>query len=383
MFGRKIRLFNLFGFEVGIDMSWFILAVLITWSLAKGYFPHYYKDISDTGYWLMGAAGALGLFFSIVFHEMSHSLVARKYGLPMKGITLFIFGGVAQMDREPDDPKSEFLMAIAGPVSSYILAVIFYFVSTMSQNVGWPEPAYAIFSYLAFINVLLATFNLIPGFPLDGGRMLRAALWYWKDNQRWATRLASDIGSGFGVVLILLGLFSILTGNFIGGIWWALIGFFLKNASGMSYRQMTIRKALEGENVADFMKPDPITVPPSATLRELVEEYFYKFHYKMFPVVQDSELRGFITTRHVKSFPQQKWDYVTVGDAMESCSDDNTIKINDDAITALSTMNRTGNSRLMVIFNGKLAGIITLKDMMKFLSIKVDLESDETVEANI
>lgn len=383
MFGRRIKLFKLFGFEVGIDLSWFVLAILITWSLAKGYFPYYYEDLSNLTYWIMGAAGAVGLFFSIVFHEMSHSLVARKYGLPMKGITLFIFGGVAQMEKEPDDAKSEFLMAVAGPISSYILAAVFYLISMTGDGSGSMQPLYAIFSYLAFINVILATFNLIPGFPLDGGRMLRSALWYWKNNHRWATKIASDIGSGFGIVLILMGLFSILTGNFIGGIWWALIGFFLKNAATMSYQQMTIRKALEGEDVADFMKPDPVTVPSSLTLKELVENYFYKHHYKMFPVVDGSSLKGFITTRHVKNVPQNKWDITTVGEAIEECSPDNTIDIREDAINALSTMNRTGNSRLMVLDNGSLAGIITLKDMMKFLSVKLDLEENETIDSGI
>lgn len=383
MFGRRIKLFRLFGFEVGIDLSWFVLAILITWSLAKGYFPHYYGDFSQVTYWIMGVAGALGLFFSIVFHEMSHSLVARKYGLPMRGITLFIFGGVAQMDREPDNAKSEFLMAIAGPISSYILAFVFYTISASSQISGGYQPLYAIFSYLAFINVILATFNLIPGFPLDGGRMLRSALWYWKNDHRWATKIASDIGSGFGVVLILLGLFSLLTGNIIGGIWWALIGFFLKNAASMSYQQMTIRKALEGEDVEDFMKPDPVTVSSDITLKELVEDYFYKHHYKMFPVVDNSELKGFINTRHVKNIPQNKWAETTVSQTLERCSPDNTIDIKEDAINALSTMNRTGNSRLMVLENNRLTGIITLKDMMKFLSVKLDLEENEPVEHGI
>ncbi len=382
MFGRRIRLFKLVGFEVAIDTSWFILAILITWSLAKGYFPHYYKGLSENTYWLMGAIGTIGLFFSILFHEFSHSLVARRFGIPIKGITLFIFGGVAHMEEEPPNAKSEFFMAIAGPLSSYFLAIIFYLLSGLEWEGSIAQLLEAEFSYLAFINTVLATFNLIPGFPLDGGRVLRSALWYWKKDLRLATKIASQIGSGFGVILILMGILSLLTGNIIGGIWWTLIGLFLKNASEMSYQQLTIRKALEGEQVRRFMKPNPMTVPPSLTLKQLVEDYFYKYHYKMFPVTEESKLLGFITTRHIKHIPPEQWTNTEIADVFERCSEANTIDINEDAINALAKMNRTENSRLMVLDKGNLAGIITLKDLMKFLSVKLDLESDRTTENN-
>src|SRR6185312_4915911 len=203
MFGKSINLFRLFGFQVQADLSWLILAFLITWSLATGYFPDQYLQLSMTQYWGMGVLGAIGLFGSLIFHELSHSLVARRFGIPMKGITLFIFGGVAHMEDEPPNPKSEFFMAIVGPLSSLVLAALLYGAMQGGRAVGWPEPASGIVGYLSFINVLLAMFNMVPAFPLDGGRVFRSALWAWTGDIRWATRLAARFGSGFGIVLIV------------------------------------------------------------------------------------------------------------------------------------------------------------------------------------
>jgi Zn-dependent protease len=373
MFGRGIRLFKLLGFEVRVDLSWVILAVLITWSLAKGVFPEYYHGFSTGTYWWMGALGALGLFISIILHELSHSLVARSYGIPMKGITLFIFGGVAEMTDEPKTAKSELLMAVAGPISSVVIGIICYIIYRVTRG-AWSRPIEGVLVYLAFINVVLAGFNMIPAYPLDGGRVLRAALWSWKKDIRWATRLSSRIGSGFGIVLIILGAFDFITGNFIGGIWLFLIGLFLRSVSQGSYQQLLMRRALEGESVRRFMKTDPITVSSSLTVEKLVEDYIYQYHYKFYPVVDGGRLTGCITVAHVKDVPREEWSSRQIGDLIDSCSTDNSIDINADAVTALSAMRRTGNSRLMVVENGELKGIIALKDMLEFLSLKIDLE---------
>jgi Zn-dependent protease/CBS domain-containing protein len=377
MFGRSITIFKLLGFEVKIDLSWILLALIITWSLAQGLFPYYFKNLAVTTYWWMGIFGALGLFFSIVFHELSHSLIARRFGLPIKGITLFVFGGVAHMEEEPPSAKVEFLMAIAGPVSSIILGFIFYALQTVVKAGGWSVAISGVIGYLAFINWILAGFNLLPAFPLDGGRVLRAALWRWKRNIKWATRIASRIGSVFGIVLIIGGVFQLFSGNVIGGIWWFMIGMFLQNAARMSYRQLITRQALEGEQVRNFLKPNPITVSPSITIEELVEDYIYKYHYKMFPIVDNDTLVGCITTRQIRHIPKAEWKTKKVGELTTSCSTENVIDSDIDAIKALAIMNRTGNSRLMVVEGSKLIGILALKDIMKFLSIKLDLEGYE------
>jgi len=375
MFERKIRLFRLLGFEVGIDPSWIIIAILIAWSLSTGLFPFQYKNLSTRTYWLMGIIGTLGLFLSVIVHEFSHSLAARKFGLEMKGITLFVFGGVAEMKDEPPSPKAEFIIAIMGPISSIIMALFFYGVRFAGKGQGLAMPVNGVLDYLAFINLILAGFNILPAFPLDGGRVLRAILWGIKGDLRWATRITSQIGVGFGILLIVMGIFNILRGNFIGGMWWFLIGMFLRGTAKASYQQLLIRRALEGEPVRRFMKTDPTTVWPFITLNELVEDYVYRHHFKMFPVVEKGgKLIGCVTTKNVKEVPREAWNSRKVGEIASECSPENTIEENTDAMEALSTMNRNGASRLMVVKKGRLVGVIALKDMLKFLSLKVELD---------
>ena len=382
MFGTKIKLFSLFGFKVSIDLSWIIIAVLVTWSLAAGVFPRYLKGLSEGMYWWMGAIGAAGLFASIIIHELFHSLVARRFGLPMKGITLFLFGGVAEMDDEPPSAKSEFFMSIAGPITSIVVGLIFLGAYLLGNTAGWPKPVIGIVFYLGAINLILAAFNLVPAFPLDGGRVLRSALWYWKGSLRWATRVASQIGSGFGIVLIVLGVIYFIRGAFLGGVWWALIGLFIRRASQMSYQRVLIRRALEGETVERFMKRDPVTVPPDITISDLVEHYVYKYHFKMYPVTKDGDLLGCITTKEIKEVPREKWNETRVSDAAQRCSQDNSISPDTDATRALSQMGRSGQSRLMVTEGGHLVGLITLKDLLSFLTVKMDL-SGEDIEQRV
>jgi Zn-dependent protease/predicted transcriptional regulator len=374
VFGKRINLFKLLGFEVRIDLSWIIIVVLIIWSLSVGLFPYHYKNLSKQTYWLMGALGALGLFLSIIFHEFARSLVARRFGMPMKGITLFIFGGVAEMGEEPPSAKAEFMMAIVGPLSSIMIGLILYGISALGTQSRWPDPVNGVLRYLAMINGILAGFNLLPAFPLDGGRVLRSILWGVKRNLRWATRISSQIGSAFSFLLIILAVFQLFRGNFIGAMWWFLIGMFLRGAAKMSYQQLLTRNALEGEPVSRFMRSDPITVPPSITVQQLVEDYIYKYHFKMFPVVDSDKLIGCITTKEVKGIPREEWSQKIIGELAAECSPQNTIEPRTDAIKALSIMNQTGASRLMVTQGNRLVGIITLKDLLNFLSLKVELE---------
>lgn len=374
MFGRRINLFKLLGFEVRIDSSWIIIAILVTWSLSVGFFPFQVRNLSTQTYWLMGAVGALGLFISIVFHELSHSLIARRFGIQMKGITLFIFGGVAEMNEEPPSPKAEFMTAIIGPLSSIAIGIVFYGVYILGMQGGWPDAINGVVLYLAAINGILAGFNLIPAFPLDGGRVLRSILWGLKKNLRWATRVSSLIGSAFGILLIILGIMNILKGNFVGGMWWFLIGMFLRSAAKMSYQQLITRKALEGEPVRRFMISDPVTVPSSITIEQLVEDYIYRYHFKMFPVVDSGKLAGCVTMKGIKDIAREEWSKKTVGEIAIACSKENTIGPDTDAMIALSMMNKTGSSRLMVTEGDRLVGVIALKDMLKFLSLKVELE---------
>ena len=249
MFEDRIKLCTLFGFKVQVDSSWIIIALLVTWSLATGYFPSQYEQQAPLSYWLMGVVGAIGLFASIIFHEFWHSMVARRYGLPMKGITLFIFGGIAEMNQEPDRPKTEFLMAAAGPLSSLVLGFGFHGLALAFTGNGQPTSLAAIFGYLAFINWLLAGFNMLPAFPLDGGRILRSALWAARNDLPWATRVVCRIGTWFGIGLIGMGVITLLQGYTINGVWYILIGLFLRGAAQASYRR--VRQRLEDPRQAE------------------------------------------------------------------------------------------------------------------------------------
>jgi Zn-dependent protease/CBS domain-containing protein len=372
VFGRQIKLFSLFGFSVRVDASWLIVAFLAAWTLAQGLFPQYYKGLAPSTYWWMGVAGAAGLFVSIVFHECCHSLVARRYGLPISGITLFVFGGVSEMTEEPRSPRVEFFMAAAGPASSFVLAAIFYLCS-LGVRSGVPLPVYGVIAYLGYVNVLLGCFNLLPAFPLDGGRVLRSALWRAKGNLRWATRVATRIGSAFGAGMILVGVVTFVAGNFVGGVWWFLIGMFLRSASIMSYRQLLIKGALEGEHVRELMKSDLVTIGPSVTLDRLMDDYIYRYPYKMFPVVDGGRLFGVVSVNQLREIPREEWAFRTVKDVAATCTEVNTIEPDADAIKALEKMNKTSSGRLMVVERGRLVGILALRDLLSFLSRRLDL----------
>jgi len=381
MFGKSYKLFKMFGFEVKIDLSWLIILVLVVWSLAGAVFPEEYKGYTRQVYFVMGLVGAFGLFFSIVFHELCHSLVARRYGLPMKGITLFLFGGVAEMSDEPPNPKAEFMMAAAGPLSSIVLAVALSAVSLVGGRLGWAPVVSGMFKWLGILNGYLAAFNLIPGFPLDGGRVLRSILWHTRHNLRSATQTASRVGLVFGGLLIALGFLYLLLLRSLGGMWWILIGMFLRGAARQGYQSVLIRQALSGEKVRRFMSSDPMAVPGSLPLRQLVDDYIYRYHFKMFPVLEGDRLSGCISTREVRDVPQDQWQTRTVGEVVRPCSMENTISADEDTMKALVRMNSTGTSRLMVVDDGRLVGILSLKDLLRFLALKMELEGEDASKA--
>lgn len=374
MFGKRIKLFKLLDFEVRIDLSWIIIALLIAWSLSTGLFPFYYMGLSAGMYWLMGAIGALGLFLSIIIHEFAHSLVARRQGMPMHGITLFIFGGVAQMGKEPPGPKEEFLMATVGPLSSFALSFFFYMISVLGPQTGWPLPVMGVVRYLASINMILAIFNLIPAFPLDGGRVLRSFLWRIKGNLMWATRVSSSIGVFFGFLLIGYGFLRMFDGFLIGGMWMILIGMFLQSAAKMSYQQLIIRQMLKGEPVRHFMQPDPVMVSPSVTIEQLVKDYIYRHHLKMVPVSDSGELKGCILAEDIRNVPREQWPKRTAGELAGPCRDGSTVDPHMNASELLSRMSRTGSTRFIVVEGDQVVGAVSMKDIMKSLSLRMEFE---------
>ncbi|HEY3359081.1 MAG TPA: site-2 protease family protein [Polyangia bacterium] len=366
MFGKRFHLFTVLGFAVRADASWLVLAVLVAWSLARGLFPTYFPGLSAPTRWLMGAAGALGLFVSIVVHELSHSLVARRFGIPLHGITLFIFGGVAEMEQEPTRARAEFCMAIVGPITSLVLGGALLVVARVAPL----TPGTAIVSYLAVTNLLLAAFNLVPAFPLDGGRVLRSVLWRLKRDVHWATRVASISGATFGVALVGFGVVAAVRGTILGGLWWVLIGLFLFQAARGSYRQLVRRPSLDGEAVRHFMRPTPVSVAASTSLRALFDDYIFRHHHSTFPVVHEGRLVGWVSAAHLRAVPPGEWELLTVAALASPCGPEITITPEADASAALTRMQRHGLSRLLVVDGDHLVGILALKDMLRFLTFR-------------
>jgi Zn-dependent protease len=373
MFGNGVKLTKIFGIELWIDYSWLIVFFLVMWSLASGYFPHEYPGLGKTTYWIMGAFSAILLFVCVLLHELSHSYVAQKSGIAVPKITLFIFGGVAQISEEPRSAKTEFDIAIAGPICSIMLAVIFWILAK-SDFASGDKRLFAVFNYLAFINIALVVFNLIPGFPLDGGRILRAYLWNrWQDVKK-ATYTVSQIGSRFGIALMLLGLVSIFFGNLIGGIWFIFIGLFLNQAASSGYQMIVLRDVLSGAKVKNIMTSNVISVPESLSLNDLVQNYFYHYLFVSFPVVNDGgQLLGMVSIKQVKDVPKDSWHEKRVGDIMVKASEIQLLSPDDEVLNAFNLLMRNELGRIPIVDGEKLVGIISRRDVMTFLMIKSDL----------
>jgi Zn-dependent protease/CBS domain-containing protein len=383
MFGKRWRLFRLLGIPVSVDLSWLLILALLTLSLAEGFpallhvfFPEDARPLAPVEYWIMGLVTALAFFACIVLHEFGHALVARSRGMPINGITLFLFGGVSELGDEPPSASTEFLMAIAGPLVSLVLAIVFGIVAALGYQAGWWHPVVIVLGYLALINLIVLIFNLVPAFPLDGGRVLRSILWGMTGNVRRATRWASFLGQAFAWVLIAWGVLDLFSHDWLGGIWSILIGLFLNSAATSSYQQVLIRQALQGEPVNRFMNTNPIVVSPSLDLLQWIEDFVYRYHHHAFPVVSDGRLEGVITTRAVKSLPRSEWSEHTVGEVMNGDLSALTLPANADALEALGKMQRTDSSLLLVTAGERLLGIITLKDLLAFLNAKLELEDE-------
>ena len=375
MFGTRWRLFRLSGIPIYLDASWLIILALLTLTTAQRYrlsFP----DLPAGTIWIMGGVTAVAFFACIVLHELGHAVVARRGGMPVRGITLFLFGGVAELEGEPPSAGREFSMAVAGPLVSLVLGLGFWGLAEWGVRADWPVPVWAVLGYLAAINIIVLVFNLIPAFPLDGGRILRSALWAWTGNVRRATRWASAAGTAFAWVLIGLGVMSFFDGDWVGGVWLGLIGMFLMNAARGAYENVVLREVLRGEPVRRFMTPDPIVVPPGLDLQSWVDEFVYRHHRKAFPVAENGHLEGIITTQALARFPREEWPRHTVAEAMQGV-DGLSVPPQEDALNALERMQRSGSSRLLVTEGDQLLGVISAADLMRFLQMKLELEPDE------
>jgi Zn-dependent protease len=370
---RGFTLFQIHGIIIAVDYSWFIIFGLVAWSLALGYFPQTYPDLPPALAWGMGLLSALLLFGSVLLHELSHSYVAIRHGIPVERITLFLFGGMAQITKEAGTPKSEFLITIAGPICSFLLALLFWILKRGVQQID-PERLFVMmFGYLTTINAVLAIFNLIPGFPLDGGRMLRAYLWHRHGDIERATYTASRVGLGVAFALIFLGFIQVFGGNLIGGLWLIFIGLFLQQAAEVGYGQMVGQQALAGLKAKEFMTTTVVTVSPEMTLEQAIEEYFFHHAYICYPVTSQGELRGMLTLDHVTGVPRDTWKNRTAQEVMTEATAANTVSPETPITEVLTKMGSDGTSRMPVVEGKRLVGIITRRDVMKLLQIRVGL----------
>jgi Zn-dependent protease/CBS domain-containing protein len=369
-----LRLMKIAGIQIVIDYSWFLIFILVGVSLSAGYFPHQFPKASAAAYWVAGLVATLLFFGSILVHELAHSLVAMRAGIHIPEITLFIFGGVSRLSQEAKDAKTEFRIAIVGPLTSFALALVFWGLSQLVANTQPSLPG-AVLSYLVWINVAVGIFNLLPGFPLDGGRVLRAILWHRHGSLTRATRTASDVGKGFAMVLMALGALELFMGGLLGGIWLIFIGMFLRGMAEGGYQEVVMRQALSGVSVEDVMVRDVVSVPPSVALDRLLSDYFLRYGYRGFPVVQDDgKVMGVVSLDQVRDIPEADRASTTVEHAMRPLSDGHLIAPQTSLSDALQKMANEGVGRLLVIHDHTLDGMITKTGLMRFMEIKRVLE---------
>jgi Zn-dependent protease/CBS domain-containing protein len=371
MLRSSIQIARIGGIAINIHVSWILIFILVTWTLAGSYFPLNYPNWSLTLYWTVGLTTSILFFVSVLLHELAHSFVARARGLPVHDITLFIFGGVAQIGEEPQTPGTEFVMALVGPLSSIVLGALFGAVWLLASPIN--EPLAALGAYLAWINVILGFFNMIPGFPLDGGRVLRSILWQATGSLQRATRWASLVGQAVAYLFILAGIWMIFTGDWVGGLWIAFIGWFLDNAASSSYRQLTVRNLLAGHKVREVMSRECPEVNAGLTLDRLVSEHMLPTGTRCFPVVEGGLLRGLLTLHNIRGVPQERWSMTTVEQVMTPLGELKKVGPDVELWTAMQDMATDGVNQVPVMDNGQLLGMLGRDNIVSFIRIKGEL----------
>lgn len=373
MYGRSFKLFTLFGIEIRLNVSWVFIAMLLSWALSQGYFPTVYEGLSPATYWWMGIVAVFGLFFSILLHELAHSVVAQAFGMEIKSITLWLLGGVAEMTDEPPHPRAEFLMALAGPMMSVLLAVFFFLMNSVLPEGEGAVPLGAVVQYLSLLNMILAAFNLVPAYPLDGGRVARAALWAWTGDYYRATSDAARMGSVFGLFLVIFGIVSALGGAGFAALWWVILGMFIRFAAEASRVQLESVHALQGKRVDECMTRNPTVVDPNISVAALIEDWIYRYSYEFFPVVSDGDLLGSVSLAQVRNVASDDRQQTRVGDIMLPCSQDSMISPSAMAVDALKKVQQSKGGLLMVVEKGRLVGVVGLKDLMRIIAVRSDL----------
>ncbi|MBI3977180.1 MAG: site-2 protease family protein [Chloroflexi bacterium] len=367
----SVRLGRIFGIEIGVHYSWFAILALVVWSLATMVLPEIARNWAIETYWMASLMASFLLFASIVAHELGHCLVAQRLGMPVKSIVLFILGGVSNLTGDAVRPRDELAMAAAGPLTSFLLAVLFWAGWHLFGSIS--QPLAVVLLYLAFMNGVMAIFNLVPGFPLDGGRILRSALWWGVDDLRLATRLASWVGQGIAGLLILVGLGAAFGAElpFLGtgvfsGVWTVFTGLFLMTASRSSYRQVAFQETFRGIRASQLMTPEPMTVQPTTTIHELLASFLLPRSPGAVPVVQDDRLVGMVTLSCVRQVPPERWTTTLVADVMQRRHELCAVEAEEDLGAALRGIGEDDTPTLAVVSDDRLVGLLPRSNLLQF-----------------
>jgi Zn-dependent protease len=360
---HNIPLGRIMGIPIGLDYSWFLIFGLLTWMLAVSYYPAEFRTWSPLVYWTTGAVTAVLLFGSVLLHELGHSVVALRYKIPVRSINLFIFGGVAQIAAEPPSAVAELFIAVAGPIVSLGLAVFFW---AAEPTVTGLQPLWGVFKYLAYINLMLVLFNLIPGYPLDGGRVFRAAVWAVTRNMRRATLIAANVGRFFGFLFIFFGVWQALVGN-LGGLWIAFIGWFLDSAASGQAHQVAFQGMLSGHTVSQAMSPHCVAVPADLTLQQVVDDHILAGGQRCFLVRRGETTVGLMTLHRIREVPRAQWSTTSTAQVMLPLEKLKLLAPDTELWAALQQMDRDGVNQLPVVSGGKVVGMLTREDVITFL----------------
>ncbi len=363
----SFRLARIAGVDIGVNWSWLVVLVLLAFSLATVVFPQRTPDLEQGSYLTMALVAAILFFVCLVAHELGHALQAQREGMEIEGITLWLFGGVASFKGQFPSAGAEFRIAVAGPLVSLLLGAG---LTILGMGVRFPAAVDGVVTWLGYINLILLAFNLLPALPLDGGRIARAALWRWRGGFRSATRIAAGLGRAFGQLMIFGGLVLVLFAGF-GGIWLALIGFFLMSAADQEARSSEALSALDGLRVADVMVRDPITAAPDLTLQEFMDGVFLAHRHASYPVVEDGRTVGLAPVRRLASVPRSEWSRQRVHEAMLPVSEAPVVSADRDLPDAFTDLAQSPVGRALVCAGDRLEGLVSISDVARVLELRL------------
>jgi len=363
----SIRLGRVFGIPIEINVSWFLIFLLVAVTLTTGYFPQQLEGRSAVTYILMGSVTTVAFFASVLLHEFAHSLVAKAGGLKIARVTLFIFGGISQMEDEPQSPGLEFVMAFAGPGTSLLLAALLYLVAEILYAADAAASIVVVLDYLVVINLSVGIFNLLPGFPLDGGRILRAALWWFTGDQLKATRWASRMGQVIGMTLVAIAVLGVLLYQSFDLIWFAVMGWFISGLATTAYQQQVVRSKLADVQVASIMSSPPVSVPADTTLEDMAHTHFLGGRHTRYPVVEDGQVIGLIDIASAQKVGRDQWPVTTVGQVARRELADLVVDVSSTVDTILGRLDPQEAGIVLVVESGRLAGVVTRADVIRLV----------------